>query len=59
MVIDWSTATDFDNNQQETGYHHDQPTGTDWSAADVLERGYSADVQSVGPPTLAYYPWSG
>lgn len=40
MSPTWSTESDWDNAQSETGVHHEQPTGTDWAASDVVEKGW-------------------
>lgn len=52
----WETAADWDGFQSETGVHHEQPTGTDWAAADVVEQGYPSAFPSIGASLLAYYP---
>lgn len=52
MSPTWSTASDWDSPQSETGVHHEQPTGVDWAAADLLEKGYPSDLSNI----VAYWP---
>lgn len=53
-IISESTAADWDGSQAEEGVHHEQPTGTDWAAADVIERGYPS---TVGANMVAHLPF--
>lgn len=57
MAPTWSGSTEWDNAQSHTGIHHSQPTGTDWSAADTLEKGYPSDwTNSTIPAPDHYWP---
>lgn len=51
----WSTSTDWDAAQSETGVHHEQPAATDWAAADVVEKGYPTTDEG-GSALEAYWP---
>lgn len=55
MSLTWSTASDWDAAQDETGVHHEQPTGTDWAASDTVEKGYPTSDEG-GSALVAYYP---
>lgn len=54
-MASWETASDWDASQDETGTHHEQPTGTDWAAADTLEKGYPS-TDPFGSSLSVYYP---
>lgn len=55
MSPTWETTADWDAGQSETGVHHEQPTGVDWSASDVLEKGYPSTDEG-GSSLRAYWP---
>lgn len=55
MSPTWETSTEWDASQSETGTHHEQPSGTDWSAADTVERGYPSSDRN-GSSLVAYWP---
>jgi len=57
VTTTWETTADWDGAQSETGVHHEQPTGTDWAASSIVEKGYPADWShwSVPAPDL-YLP---
>lgn len=56
-MVTWETAADWDAAQDETGVHHEQPTGTNWAASDTIEKGYPADWSNTSLPTpVSYYP---
>lgn len=62
MTVDWSSSADWDGGQSDGGdtsgagfVHHEQPTGTDWSGADVVEKGYPSSDQG-GSDLVAYWP---
>lgn len=54
----WSTATEWDGAQLREGVHDEQPAGTDWAAADKVEKGLPGSDWgnwSV-PKPIAYWP---
>lgn len=55
MSPTWDSTADFDAAQSETGVHHEQPTGTDWAASDVVEKGYPTTDEN-GSALEAYFP---
>lgn len=53
MSPTWSSTSDWDAAQSETGVHHEQPADTDWAASDVVEKGYPTTDE--GGSSLEYY----
>lgn len=53
--INWQTQSDWDGAQSEQYVHHEQPSGTDWAAADTLETGL-ATADFNGSALEVYLP---
>lgn len=56
VIFDDSTAADWDAAQSELHVHHEQPTGTDWAASDIVELGPPSHDEG-GTSLEFYYPF--